>query len=275
MPVQLWDFQTGERADQLLTGFASAGRLTQSAAGSRILVNEQGGSAVVFDTGASAEVAAIRLCREFGGQSGEVDVAGQIASVYGGCEGVASLGTQFVVDLNPFVLRTSIPHQGGTSGLSRDGRLLATQIGEPPATLGQVVLRDTSDADVLTTMEGLCTWIEGEPGPDCAEFPDTPYPDWPWDFAFSPDGKLLAMAGQYSDGVTVWDTETGLIVAQPTVSHNSVEPYQTLDVQFSPGRDHLAASFFIRGPAGALAVVHRRLGSGWSLRGSGRSPALA
>jgi WD40 repeat protein len=248
VPVQLWDLQTGERADELLTGLASAWQLTQSNDGSRVLVNERGDSAVVFDLGASTGVSSMRLCREFDGQTGEVEVAGQIVSVYGGCENDGSLGTQFVVDLDQYALRASIPHQAGTSALSLDGRLVATQIGEPPATLGQAVLRDTTDGGVSKTMEGLCTWIEGEPGPECAEFPETPYPDWPWDFAFSPDGELLAMAGQYTDGVTVWDVETGLIVAQPTVTHDSVEPYQTLDVEFSPEGEHMVVSFFIGGP---------------------------
>jgi WD40 repeat protein len=248
VPVQLWDLQAGERADELLTGLASAWQLTQSNDGSRVLVNERGDSAVVFELGASTGVSSMKLCREFDGQTGEVEVAGQLVSVYAGCENDGSLGTQFVVDLDPFALRASIPHQAGTSALSLDGRLLATQIGEPPATLGQAVLRDTTDGGVSKTMEGLCTWIEGEPGPECVEFPETPYPDWPWDFAFSPDGELLAMAGQYTDGVTVWDAETGLIVAQPTVAHDSVEPYQTLDVEFSPEGEHMVVSFFIGGP---------------------------
>ena len=247
VPVQLWDVATSDQSDQLLTGLPSAHRLTQSADGSRVLVNERGGRAVVFDLSSSAEIAAMKLCPGFDGQSGEVDVVGTTASVFGGCVGTPH-GIQFVIDLDTYALRASIPDQAGTSAMSPDGRNVATQLAEPPDILGQAVVRDTIDGEIVTTMEGLCIWVEGEPGPECAEFPETPYPDWPWDFAFSPDGTLLAMAGQYSDGVTVWDTQTGVIVAQPTVSHDTTEPYQTLDVEFTPDGERLAVSFFGSGP---------------------------
>ena len=51
----------------------------------------------------------------------------------------------------------------------------------------------------------------------CVPFPDTPFPDWPWDLVFSADGSMLAMSGQHTPAVIVWDTGTGEIIGMPTV----------------------------------------------------------
>lgn len=219
VPVQLWDLQTGERADELLTGLASAWQLTQSNDGSLVLVNERGDSAVVFDLGASTGVSSMRLYREFDGQTGEVEVAGQIVSVYGGCENDGSLGTQFVVDLDQYALRASIPHQAGTSALSLDGRLVATQIGEPPATLGQQIV--FMDGSTLEHLDRISDAHDGGIN----------------DLAINAEGTLLASAGV--DGfVRVWDIETRTVVHQIPISNVG----GVGGVAFLESGEHIAAS---------------------------------
>jgi WD40 repeat protein len=244
--VQMWDARTGEELGPLLTGLGSNHMLSFSADGSRVLVGESfGGSAVMLDLVAPREVASLRLCPEFGLLTGSLHVEADTTVVDANCDGNDSLTTRFMIDSNSHAARTSIPHQGAAkSALSPGGSLVAVQLGELPATVGEVVLRDTTNGDVVSTMDGLCEWEDGgEWGPDCVAFPDTPFPDWPWSFAFSPDGSLLAMAGQNTDAVIVWDTQTGQIVATPTVEHNTDGPSQVLSVAFSPDGERLAASF--------------------------------
>jgi WD40 repeat protein len=244
--VQMWDARTGEELGPLLTGLGSNHMLSFSADGSRVLVGESfGGSAVVLDLVAPREVASLRLCPEFGLLTGSLHVEADTTVVDASCDGNDSLSTRFMIDSDSHAVRTSIPHQGAAkSALSPGGNLVAVQLGELPATVGEVVLRDTTNGDVVSTMDGLCEWEDGgEWGPDCVAFPDTPFPDWPWSFAFSPDGSLLAMAGQNTDAVVVWDTQTGQIVATPTVEHNTDGPSQVLSVAFSPDGERLAASF--------------------------------
>ncbi len=124
---------------------------------------------------------------------------------------------------------------GRRSALSPDGRFVAsqtgrgvTQNGEEVFLISNIVLRDVTNGEIVRTMGGLCEWVDGgEWGPDsewgksCVPFPDTPFPDWPWDLVFSPDGSMLAMSGQNTPAVVVWDTSTGEIIATPTVSHDN------------------------------------------------------
>ena len=94
---------------------------------------------------------------------------------------------------------------------------------------------------MVRPMVGLCEWVEPYPGPDCVAFPDTPFPDWPWDLVFSPDGSMLAMSGQNTPAVVVWDTSTGEIIATPTVSHE-IDPEWVHNAAFSPDGNRLVAS---------------------------------
>jgi WD40 repeat protein len=220
--------------------------LSFNADGSRVLVGEGfGGAAVLADLAAPREVASVKLCSEFTLQTGSINAKGDTTVVDASCDGNGSLSTRFVIDSDSYDMRASIEHQGAArSALSPDGSLVAMQLGELPLTVGELVLRDTANGDVVSTMDGLCEWEDGgEWGPDCAAFPETRFPDWPWSLAFSPDGSLLAMAGQNTDAVVVWDTQSRQIVATPTVKHNTDGPTQVLSVAFSPDGERLAASF--------------------------------
>jgi WD40 repeat protein len=114
--------------------------------------------------------------------------------------------------------------------------------------ISNIVLRDVTNGEIVRTMSGLCEWVDGgEWGPDsewgksCVAFPDTPFPDWPWDLVFSPDGSMLAMSGQNTPAVVVWDTATGEIIGTPSPPHE-VEPKWVKNAAFSPDGDRLVAS---------------------------------
>jgi WD40 repeat protein len=68
-----------------------------------------------------------------------------------------------------------------------------------------------------------------------------PFPDWPWDLVFSPDGSRLAMGGQNTPAAVVWDITTGEIIGAPLAPDGHYEWVFT--AAFSPDGDRLAVSF--------------------------------
>ena len=164
---------------------------------------------------------------------------------------------------------------------SQSGRVV-THNGEEVFLVSQIVLRDATNGEIVRTMDGLCEWVDGDEwGPDsewgrsCVPFPDTPFPDWPWDLVFSPDGSMLAMSGQNTPAVVVWDTSTGEIIAMPTVPHE-IDPEWVQNAAFSPDRRPARRLAWF----GVVDVLHRRLERGRSVpgpgdgRGSGRQSDL-
>jgi DNA-binding SARP family transcriptional activator/WD40 repeat protein len=257
--VELIDARTGEVEGVLRTGLGSSERLSFSADSSRFLVGEIfGGTAAVFRRTSLPEVDSAKLCDQIGLQTGSVRVREDTVSVYATCDDNSSLGTQFLLEPDSLEIRATVAEQSGNSALSEDGRVVASQLGRIANQLGdivtpegdemnlvsQLVLRDASTGEVTKVLDGLCEWQDsGYWGPDCVPFPRTPYPDWPWHLALSEDGSRLAMAGQNTDAVVVWDTSTGEIVGRAYVEHNTDAPDQVLDVAFSPTSDRIAASF--------------------------------
>jgi len=238
--ISLRDAETGGEFDRLFTGMGSVFLPSFSADGSRLLITENGVRAAVFDLDAPAEVAAVNLCPELFLHM-PVDVAGGTTVVNANC--IPSLSTEFLIDSETYELRTAIEHVGGERiALSSDGRLLAAQQGRLPQIVGPIDLHDTFTGDAVSTLDGMCEQERGS-GPDCAPFPEAPFPGWPFDLAFSPDGTWLAMGGAETDAVVVWDAETRQIVAKPTAEHNTDGPDQVLSVAFSPDGERLAASF--------------------------------
>jgi WD40 repeat protein len=108
--------------------------------------------------------------------------------------------------------------------------------------VGTVETFDTRTGEYGEPLDGLCRNIFGS-GNGCLEFPNAPFPDWANDLEISSGGSMLAMAGEYSDGVTVWDLRTNDILATPRVPHLTEHPDRALSVAFSPDESLLAASF--------------------------------
>jgi WD40 repeat protein len=239
----LSDSRTGEELDRLLTGLGSNQRPSYSTDGSRIMVSEVfGATAAVFDFDAARELASVQLCPELGIR-GFVEVAGNTTAVRASrCPGTEH-PTQFLIDSDSYEVKASVAPSGGwQSALTIDGLLLADQYATGVDTLGRIRLHDPETGEELATLEGMCEHTFTEFA-GCVPFPDTPFPDWPWNLAFSSDGSLLAMAGDNSDGVSVYDIEAGRIVATPTVPHETRQQYRGQDVAFSPDGTRLAASF--------------------------------
>jgi WD40 repeat protein len=162
---------------------------------------------------------------------------------------------QFLLDPETLEVGEIEAGSGARSALSPDGRFVAsqtdrtvTQDDEEVGLISNIVLRDVTDGEIVRTMSGLCEWVDGDEwGPDsewgksCVPFPDTPFPDWPWDLAFSPDGSMLAMSGQNTPAVVVWDTSTGEIIGTPSPPR-VVDHEWVMNAAFSPDADRLVAS---------------------------------
>ena len=252
--VDLINSRTGEVEQVLRTGLGSNDDVSFSDDGLRIAVTGDGKTAVFDPTQGGDLGLSVKLCDKIFIQSGYVDIAGGTASVFAGCDDDWP-SRQFLFDSETLELRSSVRLQSGRrSALSPDGRFVANQsarvdtsTGEEVYLVSQIVLRDATNGELVRTMDGLCEWSEGaEWGPDsewgksCVPFPDTPFPNWPWDLAFSADGSMLAMSGQHQPAVIVWDTGTGEIIGMPSVSQIT-SPGWVRNAAFSPSGDQLAA----------------------------------
>ena len=245
--VDLIDSRTGELEQVLRTGLGDNDEVSISDDGLRYAVNGDE-KTVVFDLAQGGELGpAVKLCDQIDIQSGFVDVAGATASVFANCP--SEEGPQYLLDAETLEMRAIVADASGRrTALSPDGRFVASQTGQTfiqggkeLSGIGPIVLRSTSSGEIVRFMDGLCAWVEPVPGPDCVSFPDTPFPDWPWDLVFSPDGSMLAMSGQNTPAVVVWDTSSGEIIATPTVSHD-IDPESVLNAAFSPDGNRLVAS---------------------------------
>ena len=249
--VELTDSRTGDVERVVRTGLGSNGDVSFSDDGFRYAVNGDG-KTVVFDQTQGGELGqAVKLCHPMFAKSGRVEIAGGTVSVLADCERKA----QYLLDAETLEVREIEAESGARSALSPDGQFVASQTGrvvthngEEVFLVGNIALRDVTDGEIVRTMNGLCEWVDGgEWGPDsewgrsCVPFPDTPFPDWPWDLVFSPDGSMLAMSGQNTPAVVVWDTSSGEIIAMPTLSHE-VDPEWVHNAAFSADGNRLVAS---------------------------------
>ena len=248
--VELTDSRTGDVERVVRTGLGSNGDVSFSDDGFRYAVNGDG-TTVVFDQTQGGELGqAVKLCHPIFARSGRVEIAGGTVSVLADCERKA----QYLLDAETLEVREIEAESGARSALSPDGRYVASQTGRVVTHNGRGGVSSAhrsprcADGEIVRTMYGLCEWVDGgEWGPDsewgrsCVPFPDTPFPDWPWDLVFSPDGSMLAMSGQNTPAVVVWDTSSGEIIATPTVSHQ-IDPEWVHNAAFSPDGDRLVAS---------------------------------
>lgn len=239
--LELWVAQTGLQFDEILTGLGSHAAVSFSADSSRIAITEVSDTAVVFDLPTPAEVRSVRLCLGF--YNGTIETGGEITSVRAAC--VESPGaSQFMVDTESYQVEAEVfPSGGARSALSPDGVYLVDQFNNPEEAIdGPLRLHDAQTGEELARFDGMCEHVFSE-GPDCVAFPETPFASYAQDLAFSPDGSLVAMAGDLGDGIPVWDAVTGDLTTIAMVEHASLGPNRVLDVEFSPDGERLAASF--------------------------------
>ena len=238
--VLLWDASSGEEIQRLITGLGSNGQVSFSDDGSRALITEFGGrQAALFDLAEPEELGSADLCQSIEPPFAMVESGGGTIAVQAGCpDGFR----QFVIDAEDLEVSKAIPSGGRRASLSAEGTVLFHQILEESGFVGSVQRFDTRTGEYGEPVEGLCRHIGGS-GNGCLEFPNAPFPDWANDLEISADGALLAMAGDVSDGVTVWDLATNGILATPRVPHLTEHPDRALSVAFSPDGTMLAASF--------------------------------
>jgi WD40 repeat protein len=145
-----------------------------------------------------------------------IDAAGGVAAVMAFADEVAAI----VFDPATGELIRRFPdHAGQVLALTPDRRALVYQhlarygVDIPPLewAVGSIVVRDAGTGRTLTELEGLCDYVD--PVKDCPVLPpDHPYAEWVFGMSVTPDGRRAAAGGE-SFAVSVWDLETGSIVA--------------------------------------------------------------
>jgi WD40 repeat protein/class 3 adenylate cyclase len=107
---------------------------------------------------------------------------------------------------------------GQVLALTPDGGSLVHQhfvgSGPDPATwaVGSILVRDVVTGTTRTELEGFCEWID--PESDCPVLPpDHPYAEWVIGMSVTTDGRRAAAGGDVGFAVSIWDLETGSVVA--------------------------------------------------------------
>jgi WD40 repeat protein len=124
---------------------------------------------------------------------------------------------------------------------SSDGALLAGQPFVAPGVLGPVHIRNAETGEVLFELEGWCSFDQdnNQPAADCADNPDA-VGDAVWWLEFSPDGTMLAAAGDRSGTAGVWNVETGQRLTW--LREHPSSPGAIVVLRFSPTSDLLVAA---------------------------------
>jgi WD40 repeat protein len=193
----------------------------------------------LFDLSKPEELESVGLCQPILAPVALVESGAGTITVHAECNDGFR---QFVIDGETLEVSNAIASGGQRSALSADGTVLFHQILDQDAFVETVERFDTRTGEYGEPLEGLCRHTFGA-GNGCLEFPNAPFPDWANDLEISSGGSMLAMAGDISDGVTVWDLTTNEILATPRVPHLTEHPDRALSVAFSPDDSLLAASF--------------------------------
>lgn len=108
-------------------------------------------------------------------------------------------------------------HQAQDVALAPDGSTWARQDGTGTprggegVDVGPLVVRDSSSGELVSELEGMCTWVnypDKEDFTGCEDFPDVPFAMWAWRIRWSPDATMIA-AARDKGGLTIWDATTG------------------------------------------------------------------
>ncbi|HEX5039513.1 MAG TPA: AAA family ATPase [Candidatus Limnocylindria bacterium] len=212
--LRQWEVRTGEEIRSF--GPVTPDRVTLSS--DLALVTREGGTAALFDLGARGEVGAVSTCHGFVLAKSLTVVEGQAVMAMNGCTDDPLVVDSVLVDMADKVVVTTVPeHQGQGIALSPDGTRFVRQDGVFPLN-GGLNIRDARTGDVLTPLEGTCTYEstgeDGDISEGCHAIPDPPFPVWPSELIWSPDGQAIAAVNDTTDaagGFVVWDATDGSV----------------------------------------------------------------
>ena len=216
--ARVWEVATGSNLITLRGDTPGLIRLSVDDSGDRLAVFGLDGSARIWDLTAQplGETMALDLSPAQIGLRA-IDAAGGVAAVM--TFGFEGPGVASVFDpATGEIIRRFRDHAGQVLALTRDGRdivfqhLVGRRPGMPPA-VGSIVVRDVVTGTTRTEFEGLCEWVF-DPVKDCPVLPpDHPYAEWVIGMSVTTDGRRAVAGGDVSFAVSVWDLDTGSVVA--------------------------------------------------------------
>jgi WD40 repeat protein/class 3 adenylate cyclase len=213
---RVWDTATGSN------------RITLTGQGQGLLgvsVDDAAARAATF--GRDGTVRVWDLTAEPLGETMALDLApGQIGTrAIDATDGIAAVvalrgrATVYVLDPSTGELVRRFPdHAGQVLAIDADRRAVMYQRiedGPGDATVpdvGSIVVRDAPTGAILKEFEGLCPYSSLDPSTACPVPPDRPYGEWVYGMSVTPDGRVAAAGGQ-SLAASVWDVETGSVLA--------------------------------------------------------------
>ncbi|HUG47633.1 MAG TPA: adenylate/guanylate cyclase domain-containing protein [Candidatus Limnocylindria bacterium] len=141
------------------------------------------------------------------------------------------------------------------AGLSPDGATMFGQRGEPGEDRsrhrGQIWATDTGTLTDRFRLEGHCEFSHGqeaEPWLQCGPPPATPYDDQAGRFSFSSDGSIVAMTGNGSGTVGLWDASDGRLLALVMEQWLHADAWiESFGVALSPDGQRLAVATYSHG----------------------------
>jgi WD40 repeat protein/class 3 adenylate cyclase len=215
--ARVWEVATGSNLITLRGDKHGLIRLSVDNRGERLAAFGVDGSARIWELTAQplGETMALDLSpAQIGLRS--IDAAGGVAAVMAfGPEAADAL----VFDpATGEIIRRFRDHAGQVLALTPDGRAIIYQhlVGQSPDrfdwAVGPIVVRDAATGATRTELEGFCDWVD--PVQDCPVLPpDHPYAEWVIGLSVTTDGRRAAAGGDVGFAVSVWDVDTGSVVA--------------------------------------------------------------
>ncbi|HEX5589472.1 MAG TPA: LuxR C-terminal-related transcriptional regulator [Candidatus Limnocylindrales bacterium] len=272
--LRVWLAETGE--ELLAIADVATSRVAPTTDGRVIASRGDQSTLLVLDIGVRGERGAVdaRAVGDFWPEQNSgcfvlaagLFVAGAHAAFLDTCGAGFGEATTQVVNIEALDLAYSLRGAAGNEiAVSPDGRHFVRQEAEETI-FGSLAIRSLADGGLVRLLDGLCQYDNAAPLPyenvgDCRRFPETPFPIWPWQLRWSPDGSMIAAADQSNSWfVAVWDAETGELLSpartellsadrlaklapNPTTEELASAELVAWDVIFSPDSRSLLVSY--------------------------------